>query len=69
MSYRFIYVNMFNVFWVVFSIVELPADVDIPIKFISSLRAARIIASISSWPGSQSNHMFILSYCISYLKL
>jgi hypothetical protein len=39
---------MFNVFWVVFSIVELPADVDIPIKFISSLRAARIIASISS---------------------
>lgn len=56
---QFIYYKIFNVFCVVFYIVELHADVEIPIKFILSCKAANMIASISSWPGSQSSHTSI----------
>jgi hypothetical protein len=41
---------------VVFSSVELPGDVDTPNKLIRSSHAAKMIAIISSRPGSQSSH-------------
>lgn len=49
--------------------VELPAEVEIPINSIYSCRAANIIANISSCPGSQSSQTLCLIYIYVYLKL
>lgn len=48
--------------------VEFPADVDIPNNYIYSERAARIIASISSCPGSQSSQTFILPVKCEFIE-
>lgn len=43
----------------VLSMVELPAEVETPIRVKGGERAAITMASMSSCPGSQSSHTFI----------
>ena len=45
----------------VFSMKEFPAEVEIPTRCDYSERAAMMMASMSSCPGSQSSHIFFFS--------
>lgn len=60
--------RMLSAFFVVFSMTEFPAEVEIPIKSILSFNAAMMIANMSSWPGSQSSQTFIVSMYVSVIK-
>ncbi len=50
--------KMSKAFWVVFLSDVLPGDVDTPNKLTLGWCAAKIIAKVSSNPGSQSSHTF-----------
>ena len=51
-------------FLVVLFMLVFPAEVDKPNKLMCGLLAARIIARVSSRPGSQSSQTFFFSYCM-----